>query len=519
MVNSDIIKYIREAIEAGTNSQEIKQKLREAGWNEEVINVAFSEINSEIKPPSIPQAPQSSVSAINANSSLAMPKSIKILNTCIKLKLRFLYLMFALTAVFTGWSFIYIQKINAGPRWEHVPQPYSFLYFFIAFLAILWLLIFLDKRSIFYLSKKVKRARPLIIISAVLTVPVASFFFIAEGLGGALGNELLRQLPFIFYFLPAAILALILSGGAGIIILTSLAIAVTPSFKNYLDNPVSHKDKESLGASGFWMSSIAEYMSYAIIIVLLLVAAVDVSGTSCLGVARSQVGCYVSKAKSSNDISLCENSLPDPGYCYRDVIWGSDYNFDFCANAIDDDVSTRCFSEFSPRLSSEYVKTFGGTKIGGDESLCQRMKSVAGKDECYRFFADEKKQSGLCNAITNSKTKEECRSQVDPSFCTAEQGGSVEECWYRKAHSLKDSTLCEKAGSFLGNRCFYDLARELQNQQLCSRVKAEFDNGSGYTPNNCYLNLAVDTKNPTLCENITAGDRYTTKVDCLEKIK
>lgn len=429
--------------------------------------------------------------------------------------------MFALATVFTGLSFINIQKINAGPRWEHVPESYSSLYFFIVFLGFLYLLIFLDKRSFFYLSKKVKRARSLIIISAVLTMPVASFFFIAEGLGGALGNELLRQLPFIFYFLPAAILTLILSGGVGIIILISLVIALAPSFKNYLDysNPVSHKDKGSLGASGFWMSSIAEYMSYAIIIILLLVAAVDVSGTSCLGVARSQVGCYVSKAKASNDISLCENSLPDPAYCYRDVIWDSNYNFDFCANAIDDTVSTRCFVEFRPALSSEYVKTFGGKHIDGDESLCQRMKSVAGKDECYHFFADEKKEYNLCNAITNQETKEECRSQVDPSFCAATQGGSVEECWYRKASFLKDSALCEKAGSFLGNRCFYDLARELQNQQLCSRVKAEFDNGSGYTPNNCYLNLAADTKNPALCENITAGDRYTTKDDCLEKVK
>ena len=241
----------------------------------------------------------------NENASGIVPISIRILDACIKLKLKFFYLIaiFATVSFFIQFSFV--ATISDAPH-----LSYSLPFLLILFVLLIYIIVFFDNRALFYFKKKIKRARTLIFISSVLSLILLSFL-ISEIPGDILDNDYLRFFPYFLLPIPflGPILIKILSAVALVTILILLLIVLIPSFKfkYYLDSPISYKNKIDLGASGYWMSEAAEYGAYIFLVILFIVPAIDLSGASCLGVARNQVGCFANKAVVNNDVSICEN--------------------------------------------------------------------------------------------------------------------------------------------------------------------------------------------------------------------
>ena len=215
--------------------------------------------------------------------------------------------------------------------------------------------------------------------------------------------------------------------------------------------------------------------------------------------------CFLAYGAAKKDVSACSNLVTTNG----DI------------NAPDYD------PKYTPLSIREESCIYGVALANDDEKICANAGFF--HDTCYDFFANEKKNIGLCEQIIDEGSRNECFKDVAPisdkidncnkiknikssggpvyysNMPGADKGINketelVDECMseYAEKHTeLKEAKICDLIiGERYRSACITSIGDNAKNISICELIS-----DSEYK-NDCYRSVAPKTNNPGNCQKV-----------------
>jgi hypothetical protein len=231
--------------------------------------------------------------------------------------------------------------------------------------------------------------------------------------------------------------------------------------------------------------------------------------------------CYNILAINNNDSKLCELYIKEEIEECKRRLEGYDEknreghisNFGECK---DRDIGSKCYT---------YIASNTGNK-----ELCESIKSMSEKKNCFEFFIEDVKGCNSTSCFTRfaieNKDPELCQS----NYClqlVAVEFNNISICqkikgWNREKEScLIEFNVTSEFCDTLKDRkdeCYFKLAKIEKNAQYCSNIRNNTGDPIFNPPlsaQTCYYHFALELMNKSLCQKILSEIECKWKVDIL----
>lgn len=212
------------------------------------------------------------------------------------------------------------------------------------------------------------------------------------------------------------------------------------------------------------------------------------------------IECYNNAATTSLDKSICD--LIDEWQPWYDCLYYVATNLPDYEICLELDVNSQpCVKEIIENYSPV------------EKEVCDALKDLLARDNCYYDIAVEDLNISLCREIiTGRNLKNECIYEVaislnEPNYCEELSRNSIireNDCYLELAKNNQNPGICEEITTYDKYvACYSDIAIEVSQPEVCSSVQVERFVGKDYsTKDMCYYNYAIGKADSSYCEMI-----------------